>query len=788
MNKKFLFICMLFFFQLFNFVQASHPKREFRGTWIASVANLDWPNTYSVSGQKATLLTMLDDLKEAGINAVIFQVRPECDALYQSEYEPWSYWLTGEQGRAPDPWYDPLELAIEEAHKRGMELHAWFNPYRAERIMNDYPLAENHIARVHPEWTFIKWNSDREYYLRMLDPGIPMVRDYVTNVIMDVVTRYDVDGVHFDDYFYPYEGMNNEDDQSTWDSYRRGFSDRGDWRRDNVNLLVAQVHDSIQAVKPNVKFGISPFGIWKYNVPEGIKGMSSYYQIYCDPTAWLNAQTVDYINPQLYWEFDGSQDYGKLLPWWAERTKGRHLYSGNASYRITDYNWAADELPRQIRLNRQTANCYGEVFFRATYGVTNNPKGFADSLKNNYYKYPALIPQMSWKDGINPNVPANIRFEPLVDKGPATLRWDVPNTAVDGDSARFYVVYHFSDPNAAQQDLLKAENILTVLGEKNYFSTLQEGGYYAVTALDANNNESELSGSITISPPENPALALPLNAAANLSDTVDLKWHYQELASSYQLQIAEDSTFNHLKKDLSGIQDTVLTETNFKGQQEYFWRVAAANPGGISDFSDYFKFRTGFPVPPELVSPLHATLKVPTDTVIVWNESDAATQYRVQVAYYASFVPAFTIIDTTINQDTSFVLTDLQTNKTHYWRIQAINEYGKSGWSEAWGFKTYDPAYIADNGFSPVEYDLKQNYPNPFNPFTTIEYSIPQAGRVEINLYDIQGRLIRKLVEQDLTQGRYSINFDGSNLASGVYFYQIRAGRFIKTRKMILVR
>ena len=259
-------------------------KREFRGAWIASVTNLDWPTSPGASpeAQRAELVTLLDDLQSYGINAVVFQIRPECDALYDSPLEPWSYYLTGRQGAAPAPYYDPLRFAIEEAHKRGMELHAWFNPYRAVRLVGSFPLSNKHVSLQHPDW-LITIGS-----FRFLELGLPMVRDYVTRVVMDVVRRYDMDGIHFDDYFYPYppNGIANED-QKTFQQYSRGIANIKDWRRDNVHQLIKGLHDSLQVVKPSLKFGMSPFGIWKNGVPSGIIGLFAYDEIYCDAITWL---------------------------------------------------------------------------------------------------------------------------------------------------------------------------------------------------------------------------------------------------------------------------------------------------------------------------------------------------------------------------------------------------------------------------------------------------------------------------------------------------------------------
>jgi len=470
----------------------TNPKREFRAVWVATVVNIDWPGSYnhSPATQKQDLINLLDNMQACGMNAIIFQVRPECDALYESSYEPWSYWLTGEQGRAPNPYYDPLEFAIEEAHKRYMELHAWFNPYRAERSDGRFTLDDDHVVNQHPDW-ILTFGS-----LKLLDPGLPMSRNYATDVIMDVVHNYDIDGVHFDDYFYPYSGTTNED-AATFANYSRGISDIGDWRRDNVNLLVTQVFDSIKAVKPHVKFGISPFGIWKDGVPEGIIGLDAYNVIYCDAVTWLQRRIVDYLTPQIYWYFGEPQDYGKLLPWWADQTDDRHIYPGHAAYKISRWE-RLSEMPNQVRLNRKTDDVYGSVYFSAKQ-IRANPLGFRDSLRFDLYRTQALIPQMSWLDSIPPNQPINLTAHD-VDAG-TLLQWDEASSAFDGDTARHYVIYRIEEDDTL--DLSDPENILEIISpdELEYLDSRGEeylSYTYLVTSLDRLANESDASNAVDL--------------------------------------------------------------------------------------------------------------------------------------------------------------------------------------------------------------------------------------------------------------------------------------------------
>ena len=477
------------------------PKYEFRGAWIATVINLDWPGSPngSTSFQQAELEFMLDRLKEAGINAVFFQVRSEADAMYQSEIEPWSYWLTGRQGEAPEPFYDPLAFAIEEAHERGMELHAWFNPYRAVRG-SGYAQAANHVSVEHPEWT-LQFDN-----LTVLNPGLPEVRDYNTNVIMDVVTRYDIDGVHFDDYFYPYppNQVTNED-VATFAEHSRGISNIGDWRRDNVDIFVEQVYDSIQAVKPEVVFGISPFGIWKNGVPSGIVGLDAYNVIFGDATAWYNEETIDYLTPQLYWAFGGGQDYGKLARGWETQRNDRHLYPGHGLYR-SDSNtfsralFSSSEIPRQVRFNRQQEGIQGSVFFRAKNITIFDSKGFADTLKTDLYRYPALPPPMAWKSQAAPAPPTNLDFA-LTGDDAVTLTWDVPVT--DADDVRFYAVYRIRAASEPAFDVAPddARTLIAITGETTFTDRpgiATDPYYYAVTSVSANSIESTPSNVVSL--------------------------------------------------------------------------------------------------------------------------------------------------------------------------------------------------------------------------------------------------------------------------------------------------
>ena len=370
------------------------PKlpREFRGVWIATVANIDWPSKpgLSTADQKKELVAILDRAAQLKLNAVMFQVRPACDAMYASKIEPWSEYLTGTMGKAPQPFYDPLAFAIEQAHKRGLELHAWFNPYRAHHFQTVSPISANHISRTHP-------NLVRSYgkYL-WLDPGEPEVQDYSLSVVMDVVKRYDVDGVHFDDYFYldPQDaGAGNQDfpDDASWKKYgeRSGLS-RDDWRRENVNSFIERVYHSIKAMKPWVKFGISPRGIWRPGNPPQIKGRDAYATLFADSRKWLAKGWVDYLAPQLYWPIEQrDQSFPALLDWWTKQNlKDRDIFAGIAAFNAP--RWTPEEIPNQIRLVRKQNGAGGYIFYSAKSLMSNTP--LTEKLEHEINLQPALTP------------------------------------------------------------------------------------------------------------------------------------------------------------------------------------------------------------------------------------------------------------------------------------------------------------------------------------------------------------------------------------------------------------
>lgn len=417
--------------------------REFRGAWVATVANIDWPSKpgLPVERQKAELIAVLDRCAALNLNAVVFQVRPAADALYASKLEPWSAFLTGEQGKAPEPFYDPLALAVEESHKRGLELHAWFNPYRALHPSAKGDLAETHLSNTHPELV-------KKYgkYLWM-DPGEKGVQDHSLAVVTDIVKRYDVDGVHLDDYFYPYkekdEAGNIIDfpDEASYAKYRDagGKLEKDDWRRQNVDTFIKRLYEEVKAEKPWVKVGLSPFGIWRPGNPEQIQGFDAYAELYADSRKWLQEGWCDYFTPQLYWPVgQTAQDYIVLQDWWVDQNaKDRHIWPGLFTSRVGDAgrNWEASVITKQIQATRGQPGASGNVHFSMKALMTNRPG--LDAVLEDLYAQPALVPASPWLDQTAPAKP-NVTF----DRASRTLKWVA---SVDDDLWSWAVQFKVGD-------------------------------------------------------------------------------------------------------------------------------------------------------------------------------------------------------------------------------------------------------------------------------------------------------------------------------------------------------
>ena len=488
MNRKF---CLLLVITLLITLTAgAQRKREFRGAWIQCV-NGQFMGMSTETMQK-TLAYQLDELKKDGVNAIIFQVRAECDALYASPYEPWSRFLTGVQGKAPSPYWDPLEWMVRQCHARGMEIHAWINPYRA-KTKNTTDLAATHITRKHPGNAFA---YDGQL---ILNPGIPENREYICKVVSDIVRRYDIDGLHIDDYFYPYPapGIAIPDDRQ-FRLYSNGISNKNDWRRFNVNLFINQLHDSIKAVKPWVKFGVSPFGIYRNKAASAIgsdtRGLQNYDDLYADVLFWINNGWIDYCVPQLYWQIGHpTADYKTLIEWWNKYAAGRPLYIGEDVERTARYpdvdNPRINQMPAKYALHNKMYNVQGTVLWYAK-AVVDNIGNYGSMLRNVYWKYPALQPSMPF---IDKKAPKKVRkLKPVWTADGYILFWTQPKGKDWDDVAHAYVVYRFAKGEKVR---LEDASKIVAITHKTYYKLPYADGEqtftYVVTALDRLQNESK---------------------------------------------------------------------------------------------------------------------------------------------------------------------------------------------------------------------------------------------------------------------------------------------------------
>ncbi|HRH60341.1 MAG TPA: family 10 glycosylhydrolase, partial [Chitinophagaceae bacterium] len=488
---------------------AANPKYELRGAWIATVVNIDWPSEKGLPAaqQKQEYIAKLDSLQRLNINAVFVQVRPAADAFYPSQYEPWSEYLSGTQGVAPSPYYDPLQFMIDEAHKRNMEFHAWLNPYRAVFKIGESSIASNHITKKHPEW-FVVYGG-KKYF----NPGLPAVMQFVTNVVKDIVTRYDVDGIHADDYFYPYRIKGKEfPDNSAYLKYGKGYS-KDAWRRNNCDSIIKMIHDAIETTKPKIKFGISPFGVWrnKDKDPDGSNttaGQTNYDDLYADILLWLQKGWIDYVAPQLYWEIGNKYcDYNTLIAWWAEHTYSKQLYIGHGLYRVFESPTPAwrnkSELPDEINELRNYSSVQGSIFFSCK-DLLRNPNGWYDSLQFNYYNSPSLVPPMEWIDNVPPKKPSVVNLTEYK-KGsyPGFTLHIKANTKNETQQIKTYVIYLTDNivtlgqhPSILFAKVTDAEQDINI-GEAEIPSDWQHC-FIAVSALDKENNESELSNVVQL--------------------------------------------------------------------------------------------------------------------------------------------------------------------------------------------------------------------------------------------------------------------------------------------------
>ena len=466
------------------------PKREFRGVWMHTIYNNVYPKLTS-DEWKEYIRKQLDEYKELGINVVLFQVRPEADAFYESEYEPWSRFLTGEQGKSPDPFFDPLHFMTEECHKRCMELHAWVNPYRANANKTKNRLVWHHIY-YEKRYMFFSYGNQL-----MFNPGVPESREHIVKVISDIVKRYDIDGIHMDDYFYPYpiQGLKLPDNETFKryglnKGYELGEIDR--WRRDNVNKLVSELSTTIKSIKPYVKFGISPFGIYRNKKQDAsgseTNGLSNYDNLYADTQLWVNSGWLDYIIPQLYWEIGHpAADYTTLFNWWKDaKVEYVHTFIGQ------DVGRSLNQISKKLNPTRVAENIGGNCFWSGDM-LLSGKNGYKDSLKTEYFKHHAIAPNYPKLSHKAPKQPNNLRLEMM--GAEPKLYWDAEDSGNDMEKPWYYIVYA-CDYRAILIDQFDPSRIVYVGTETEY--TIPEDVNplhykYIVTAVNRMQNESEAS-------------------------------------------------------------------------------------------------------------------------------------------------------------------------------------------------------------------------------------------------------------------------------------------------------
>lgn len=603
------FFCTVFVISCFvvNLSAQNPPKREFRAAWLATYANIDWPSSGASSAtEQSTYIQRMEEHRVTGMNAVFVQIRSQCDAMYPSPYEPWSADLTGTQGNAPNPYYDPLEFMINETKKKGMEFHAWINPYRAlanASAGNLAALSPNHIINTQPSWIMTAGTQ------RILNPGIPAVWDYVIKVVMDVVRRYDVDGIHFDDYFYPYPSAGTYNDDAEFALYNRGIATKADWRRSNVDSLVRRLNDSIKLTKPWVKFGISPSGIWLSAStspanPAGSNTSSGATQhhkdLFANSRLWIQQGWVDYLIPQVYWYIGQTgSDYNILIPWWNNNAFGRNIYSGMAGYKVgevaQDAQFETDksQIPNQVRLNRQNANIKGHVIYNTT-SLRNNKLGFRDSLQQ-FFNKPALQPLMTWKDNTAPN-PATSLTATQNGLNIIDLAWVKPADAVNElDKAKRFAIYRSTSPTV---DISNANNLIGITwkdtsGYRDNTVLPSTQYYYVVTALDRYQNESAVTNTATVT-------TLPLQLVSfsfkrKNASTVELNWTTENEinCSHFEIEKADESLrfafINKVNANNNRLNSYLFSDDIDKQNSVVYYRIKMVDKDGKFTYSQILR-------------------------------------------------------------------------------------------------------------------------------------------------------------------------------------------------------
>ncbi len=638
MKVKNLFITA---FLLFAFVaQAATygvPKREFRSAWVATVWALDWPRdandneacSTNAEVQKASMIRMLDSLKRNNFNAVNFQVRSMCDAMYKSNYEPWSSYLTGTRGRTPS--YDPLQFVVEECHKRGMECHAWVNPYRFSTGSNwttaaDEELKASDHLLTHGSTT-------------ILDPAQQWTIDRIVNVCREIISNYDVDGILYDDYFYP-DGIpsnSTADDYTEWQQSGTSMS-IGDWRRDNVNRMVKAVYEMIQNVKPWVRFGISPAGVActssslaaKYGVAPCPSGSSDwqYSGIFSDPLAWISSQTLDYISPQVYWKIGATANYATITPWWGQVVKkfGRHVYISTSISSIKNTSDANQyvEYANQAEINRNSSldGAFGSIYYSCKYLYMRNKNSLASFLRGTVYSHPALVPALPWKQGNNPGPVSSLALN-----GGGEITWN------GYDNVR-YSVYAFPSTLHPSSFTKQVEYLLDMTYTTNYKIPVEYQGsnwQYAVCVVDRVGNEYDpvILGS-NLEQLSAPEMIAPANGAS-VDMPFNFEWHKVNEAANYVVEISNDADFGNVVERITTTDTTLsaLQFTQLRHEATQYWRVLAQEPHHYSGVSE---IRSIVPMMLTVTYPADGEEEVDPNFTAKWYNLHSSNEATVEIA------------------------------------------------------------------------------------------------------------------------------------------------------------
>ncbi len=793
-------------------------NREFRATWLTTVWGIDWPKTtIPVNGtevqkenarkqQKKELCNILDSLKEANMNATFFQVRGMSDAMYNSKYENWCRYLTGTRGA--DPGYDPLEFAIQEAHKRGIELHAWLNPYRYSSSDDTYSTLDNDYAKQHPEW-ILDYGSGTT----ILDPGLPEVRQRIQEIVADIVERYDVDGIVFDDYFYAYGGTSNNLDKSTQDKYRPEGKDLGDWRRENVDMMIKDVYDTIQVIKPYVKFGVSPFGTWTtdkkvadahgISLPGGVGQTGNMYaEIYCDPIAWLEQGTVDYISPQLYWTTTSAYPFGILSNWWSEISSrfGRHFY---ASHSVSALNGSLTPAPQRRGLSNIEAQAFEEeidesamvennedsrhapqkrafkqgeigaqINYNRMYDVndapgsvmyntnkTVNTLSFIQYLKLRVYTTKILTPHINWKDSSVPASPSNFAKEGNL------LTWA-------NESSLYRTAIYAIPEGYTGADKYAPKHLAELVFDSLKYEIPEEyvAGYtFAITAVNRYGAESAptiLEGEFV--DPVAPNLIYPQNDASVLMpclftwDAASAPW------VKYQWQLATDAEFANMiatrTVDVAEFNTSVMY--NIQDGETYFWRVRTMTEGGASEWSEVRKFTAklfGF------ISPENNSAEHELTPFFSWDDASnyGTPQYSFEIATNNEFDAVDIVYSAVLEQNELQLPEGLLLYSTTYYARVSVAAGSVSAVSPTLAFTTKDIEIPVPIITSPRSGEIL----NAKSIVVTWDEQPSNGFRIELatsNKFPSRSTTIK-------TTDPYTYEFEFANLKYTTYYIRMRA-------------